>query len=236
MSFKVTAKMVNEFWNDLVNAKNREGTNIFHDYQETIQKFVDQHKLAPASAVEDVELTDVQALDLFAYISAAKGGCEGKAAAETLRSLGFRIVRDANAVAADDAAKREAMDAVIEKLTSRINALEINQGDTKKMNAELMKRVDKVGTDCQAVKNEVTRAANRAIQIKNRVEALEASKVEPETKAVGRTFTEEDVRTAMKHAVDADGRSVTAVAFTFSFAELLGIDPEAIKQTECDDD
>jgi len=232
MSFNVTTKMANEFWGDLAIAKSREGSNLLRDYQETIQKFIDQHKLAPASAVEEVELTDREWLGLWVTIGQANDNKPAQAGKNYFASRGIRIVRDVNTVAADDAAKHDEMDVVIEKLTSRINALEINQGDAKKMNAELMKRVDKVGTDCQAVKAVVTRAENRAIQIKNRVEALEASNSEPETKAAERTFTEAEVRAAIDYA---DRHSMTAEMFVDLIWKRLGIDPESSKQAEHDD-
>jgi hypothetical protein len=67
------------------------------------------------------------------------------------------------------------------------------------------------------------------------VVGCESRNPEPETKSAKRTFTEEDVRTAVKEAIVADGQSATAFSFAFSFSELLGIDLEANKQAEHDD-
>ena len=136
--------------------------------------------------------------------------------------LGLYESSDAKPVPAGDAAKRDAKDATIAELMKRVDALELGYRDAKATNAEIQDDVDRL----DAATGELLEWCKRLSREKA---PAESRSPEPKTVAAERTFTEAEVRAAMRYAVDVDEQSAAAVAFTFNFAEHLGINLETTK-------
>jgi len=99
MGFVVTEEMAREFGKAMIAAYKRQGTNLQEDRQMVMQEFIDRHNLAPASAVEEVELTHSEWLRLWTTVGRADEGKLAQAGKSYLASLGLRIVRDAKPAA-----------------------------------------------------------------------------------------------------------------------------------------
>ena len=99
MGFVVTEEMAREFRHALGEARDREGTSIVDDHRETIQEFVDRHNLAPASAVEEVELTPEQGRNLYEACYWIDGDKKAFTIQNWLAENGLRVVRDAKPAA-----------------------------------------------------------------------------------------------------------------------------------------
>jgi len=99
MGFVVTEEMAREFGKALAAAYKRAGTNLQEDRLKVMQEFIDRHNLAPASAVEEVELTHSEWLRLWTTVGRADEGKLAQAGKSYLASLGLRIVRDAKPAA-----------------------------------------------------------------------------------------------------------------------------------------
>jgi len=128
--------------------------------------------------------------------------------------LGLYKSSDAKPVPADDAAKRDAKDATIAELMKRVDALELGYRDAKATNAEIQDDVDRL----DAATGELLEWCKRLSREKA---PAESRNPEPETVAAERTFTEAEVREAMRLL-----KSDVAIRHIF---DKLGIDLEATK-------
>ena len=249
MGFVVTEEMVAEQF------QNR-GRIIYGDTKsrlELLQYFVDRHNLAPASAVEEVELTPEQGRNLYEACYWIDGDKKAFTIQNWLAENGLRIVRDAKPVMpfsrktpplnlpdddgfcsvgglavdlglykssdakpvpADDAAKRDAKDATIAELMKRVDALELGYRDAKATNAEIQDDVDRL----DAATGELLEWCKRLSREKA---PAESRNPEPKAVAAERTFTEAEVRAAMRLL-----KSDVAIRHIF---DKLGIDMEATK-------
>jgi hypothetical protein len=249
MGFVVTEEMAREFGKALVAAYKRAGTNLQEDRLKVMQEFIDRHNLAPASAVEEVELTHSEWLRLWTTVGRADEGKLAQAGKSYLASLGLRIVRDAKPVPADQSPHHAGVvpTTVPTSITfteTTAGVYNYSGGPFKNEGGGYLPEHFKVPAKIEAA-NVVIRQdggepeplpdclIQRFNQLSIRISALEATvdsldsgQTEPKTVAAERTFTEAEVLAAMKYA---DERSATTISFARNFAGRLGIDMEANK-------